>query len=39
LDILTDTQFIQKAQDAAKRLLEQYDITKLPALKQQLDSS
>lgn len=39
LDILTDTQFIQKAQDAAKWLLEQYDITKLPALKQQLDSS
>ena len=39
LDILTDTQFIQKAQDAAKRLLEQYDINNLPTLKKQLDSS
>lgn len=38
LEILTDTNFIEKAQDAARWLVENYDITKLPSLKEQLNN-
>lgn len=39
IEILSDTTFIEKAQEASKRLLANYDIAKLPQLKEQLKNS